>query len=415
MSRAFRRFSVASAALTANALRPLPTQALGVPSMFGGWLTAELAPQNLAITAAATATHVARHGRRSDWRSVALNAASMAGLVHLLQQGRHARDHVDAALRDALGPDYAQRLDREPDPADLATPWREVLTPWTMGRHPDVEVIQDIPYGDHGRRGLLDIRRPRNANGDSPVLLQLHGGAWVIGEKKEQAIPLMTHLASKGWICVVPNYRLSPRATWPEHLLDCKRALGWVRQHIKEYGGDPSFVAVTGGSAGGHLAAMVALTPNDLRYQPDFPDVDTTVQACVPHYGVYDIAATTGTRNAKDRRDRFWARMIMKRSYAEDPKAFEDASPICLARPDAPPFFVLHGAHDTLAPVVEARAFVERLRAVSKSTVAYAELPGTQHAFDIFPSIRSAHVLRGVERFLLSVLLEGRRNRSSAA
>jgi acetyl esterase/lipase len=69
-------------------------------------------------------------------------------------------------------------------------------------------------------------------------------------------------------------------------------------------------------------------------------------------------------------------------------------------RADAPPFLVIHGRNDTLVPVAEARLFVERLRAVSTSPVLYVELPGTQHAFDVFPSIRSSHVVRAVGRFV---------------
>jgi len=90
---------------------------------------------------------------------------------------------------------------------------------------------------------------------------------------------------------------------------------------------------------------------------------------------------------------------VMRRdaSYPEDYRA---ASPLSRVVADAPPFFVIHGSNDTLIPVSEARAFVERLRAVSDNPVAYAELGGAQHAFDVFPSIRSAHVVRGVERFL---------------
>jgi acetyl esterase/lipase len=76
------------------------------------------------------------------------------------------------------------------------------------------------------------------------------------------------------------------------------------------------------------------------------------------------------------------------------------ASPLDQISEKAPPFFVIHGEHDTLVPVREAREFVRRLREVSPNPVAYAELSGAQHAFDIFPSIRSAHVVRGVERFL---------------
>ena len=104
------------------------------------------------------------------------------------------------------------------------------------------------------------------------MLVYIHGGAWVIGDKREQGIPMMHELAQRGWVCVAINYRLSPRATWPAHIVDCKRAVAWVREHIAEYGGDPGFIAVSGGSAGGHLSALLALTPNEPEWQPGFED-----------------------------------------------------------------------------------------------------------------------------------------------
>jgi acetyl esterase/lipase len=70
---------------------------------------------------------------------------------------------------------------------------------------------------------------------------------------------------------------------------------------------------------------------------------------------------------------------------------------------DAPPFFVIHGDKDTLAPVEDARTFVEHLRAVSAEPVLYAEMRGAQHAFEIFPSMRAANVIEGVERFLTTI------------
>ncbi len=402
MSRRFQAFSAISAALTANALQPISETPLLVPSFFGAWLTTELAPHNLAVTGAVTAAHLAGRGEktRGDRIAVAVNLASMAGLAMLAKQGHDSRHDVEAALCEALGPDYLDYLDPAPTARDLATPWRDVARPYLLGRSPDVEVVHDIAYGPYGRRNHLDVYRHRLAPVGSPVLLQLHGGAWMIGHKRQQGIALMHYLAAKGWVCVAPNYRLSPRATWPDHLVDTKRALAWVRERIGEYGGDPSFVAVTGGSAGGHLTTMLGLTANDPAYQPGFEDVDTTVQACLPHYGVYDLADVTGSRHTRDTRDRMLAPMVMKQRYAADPSVFEAATPLLLVRPEAPPFFVIHGRHDSLAPVGTAREFVRRLREVSKHPVAYAELPGTHHAFDVFPSIRSSHVLRGVDRFL---------------
>ncbi len=122
------------------------------------------------------------------------------------------------------------------------------------------------------RHRLDIIRRRLDPPTAGPVLVYIHGGAWVIGDKREQGLPLLHELARRGWVTVTINYRLSPRATWPDHLVDCKRALAWVREHIAEYGGDPGFIAVSGGSAGGHLCAMVALTPGDPAFQPGFEE-----------------------------------------------------------------------------------------------------------------------------------------------
>ena len=120
-------------------------------------------------------------------------------------------------------------------------------------------------------------------------MVYIHGGAWVIGDKREQGKPMMYELVARGWVCVAINYRLSPKATWPDHIVDAKRAVAWVKEHIGEYGGDPSFVAVSGGSAGGHLCALLALSAGDPAFQPGFEDADTSVQACVPFYGVMDL------------------------------------------------------------------------------------------------------------------------------
>jgi acetyl esterase/lipase len=200
-------------------------------------------------------------------------------------------------------------------------------------------------------------------------------------------------------VCVAVNYPLSPRVRWPEHLIAVKRAIAWIHEHGAEYGADPSFIAVTGGSAGGHLAAMTALTSADRSLQPGFEHVDTSVQACVPHYGVYDFTDESGTKDSRQRLNSLIRPYVMSRD-ARYPEDYRAASPLSRVDRDVPPFFVIHGKNDTLVPVGDARAFVERIRAVSRNPVAYAEIGGAQHAFDIFPSIRSAHVVRGVERFL---------------
>lgn len=395
----YRRRQAVIAALTANALRPVPGYYAGIPAMFGGWLTSELAPHVLAFSAADTLREITR-GRR-DRHGLALAALSAVGLTALMVQSEGAKRHVDAALCEALGDDYLDHLKRTYTDLDLSTPLRQLAMPFRMGSD-EVEVVKDVAYhGDHGRRGLLDIYRPRNSRReDAPVMLQIHGGGWTIGNKDEQGVPLMLHMAARGWVCVAINYRLSPRDAFPAHIIDVKRAIAWIRENIGEYGADPAFLAVTGGSAGGHLTALAALTPNDPEYQPGFEDVDTTVQAAVPFYGVYDFAAVTGSRKARQMRDGFLGPRVLFKDPRKEIEHFERASPLLRVNADAPPMFVIHGTHDSLVEVAQAREFVARLREVSKREVAYAELPGTQHAFDVFPSIRSAHVVRGVDRFL---------------
>jgi dipeptidyl aminopeptidase/acylaminoacyl peptidase len=90
----------------------------------------------------------------------------------------------------------------------------------------------------------------------------------------------------------------------------------------------------------------------------------------------------------------------MKVPFATSREVFEQASPIARIRPDAPPFCVIHGTLDTMVPVGEARHFVDVFRRVAGSRIVYAEIPGAQHAFEIFPSVRSTFVIHGVERFL---------------
>ena len=384
------RRQLVTAALTANALRPVPGFRAGIPAFVAGMMTNELAPQLLTLTALDTAGHLAR-GRRSG-PGLALAAGNALALGHLVQQATRVRESLDVALEKDLG----VRL----DPADEPMRWRSLARPFRI-LTPEIEVTRGIPYTEAGRRGHLDIYRRRDVDlDDAPVLLQVHGGAWTIGEKERQGVPLMAQLAAKGWVCVAINYRLAPRDPFPAQIIDVKRAIAWVRDHIEEYGGDPGYLAITGGSAGGHLAALAALTPGDPTYQPGFEDADTSVQVAVPHYGVYDLAGASGLRSAIAMRDRFLAPRVMQTRWDTDPELFENASPLLRITPDAPDFFVLHGTHDTLVSVEQARLFVARLREVSKRSVVYAELPGAQHAYDVFSSVRCGHVVRAVDRFL---------------
>lgn len=365
-------------------------------TFFVSWLAGDLALQHLVLQVAVTALLVALGALDGVLGFVGLGAMvlSWVGLAVLLHRHREAAPVFDASLQE-IGIPAGETL-----PSTAARlPLRAVLNPFVPSRR-GVTITKDVPYGEH-RRHRLDVLAPADGRHGCPVLLQIHGGAWTIGNKDQQGQPLMRHLARAGWVCVAPNYRLSPEATFPAHLIDVKRALAWIRAHITEFGGDPDVVVVTGGSAGGHLAALVGLTPNDPRFQPGFEDVDTSVRACIPVYGVFDFLDRHGLRRGQ--MEPLLRRLVMKTSPNDDRDGWSAASPLSHVRRDAPPFFVVQGAQDTLVWAEEARRFVADLRVMSTQPVGYAEVPHAQHAFDLMVNRRSLAFVRAVETFLETV------------
>lgn len=385
----------------ANGVRPLGRKGyLTIPTFMMGWPTTELAPFYLG----GSVLDAARRGARGDFAgrrgkiALVLHALTWGLLAVLIRRNVRSEPYVEAGLRDALGPDY-RSVAAESQPA-LKARRRSGVLATGLSRRRYVERTGTVRYGPHGGANLADIWRRADLpkDGKAPVLLQVPGGAWAIGMRRPQAYPLLSHLAERGWICVSISYRVSPKNTWPDHIVDVKRALAWVKENIADYGGDPDFVAITGGSAGGHLTALAALTPNDPAFQPGFEDADTSVVAAVPVYGRYDWFSTAGP----GRREfvGLLARFVAKRKLDTHRQVFLDASPITKVRADAPPFFILHGTDDSLIPVPEAREFVAALRGVSDETVAYSEIPHAQHAFDFFGSPRGQFTAEAIERFL---------------
>ncbi len=382
----------------ANGVRPLGREGyVTLPVFAFGWPTTEVAPLYLGVSV----LDAARRGLRGDFSgsrgrlALGLTGVAWALLGVIMYRDARSDPPLDRALREALGDDYAavaaagERRRRRPG---------VIATSLTRRRY--VKRASTVRYGPHGRANFADIWRRADlpADGRAPVVLQVPGGAWSIGMHRPQAYPLMSYLAERGWVCVSMAYRVSPAHTWPDHIVDVKRALAWIKEHIAEYGGDPDFVAITGGSAGGHLAALAALTPDDPQYQPGFTEADTSVVAAVPLYGRYDWFTTTGA--GRKEFIAFLQRLVVKKKFATHRQVYLDASPITRVRADAPPFFVLHGTDDSIIPVTEGREFVEALRAVSTAPVAYAEMPHAQHAFDFYGSPRAHFTAEAVERFL---------------
>jgi acetyl esterase/lipase len=288
------------------------------------------------------------------------------GLIAVVRRARAARATLERALADALGPGWPPRLERK------RMPWRQIsiaplhLTPRTVQR------TRNVAYGPEGQFNRLDLYRSRAQRIAGPAFVYFHPGGFGSGRKSREARPLLERLASKGWVCLSANYRLGQEGLFPRSLVDAKRVIAWARAHADELGADDQTVFVAGGSAGAHLAAMCALTANDVAFQPGIEAADTSVTAAIGLYGYYGPApAEPGMRSSPTQ-------------YASD---------------DAPPFLVIHGAIDPMVPPEGAREFVSALRAENRQPVVYAELPGGQHNFDRFASIRFAAVIDAIEAF----------------
>jgi acetyl esterase/lipase len=349
---------------------------------------------------------------------VGRHVAPIGGMAALGVYGsRYLPDMIVAKGRSRLSPGGAQRRKQERSQTnDLAVAALQDLVPATELAKPWPVPLRMAPmwkarsqrhhvYRASTRYGakpsqLLDVWRRKDLPSEpAPVMVYVPGGAWVFGSRVLQGHALMSHLAELGWICLSVEYRTSPQHRWPAQILDVKAAIAWARANVAQYGGDPNFIAITGCSAGGHLAALAALTPDDPQWQSDLPDdADTSVDAVVSMYGRYDWEdRSTAERN---RFMDFLERVVVKRSQSRHPETFRSASPLARVRADAPPFLVIHGSEDGLIPVEEARVFVDDLRSVSDAAVSYVELPGAGHGFDLTDGARTGAVNNAIGLFL---------------
>ena len=330
---------------------------------------------------------------------------------------RHAPNAMSSAMRHMLAPRAADvsRQERAQTNTVAAAALRGIVAaerlniewPAPDRMHPLVRGVRErrkylhrstVRYG--GAPGqVLDVWRRKDLTGPAPVMVFVPGGAWVHGSRMLQGYALLGHLAEQGWVCLSIDYRVAPHHRWPRHVTDVKAAIAWARANVDRFGGDREFVAIAGCSAGGHLAALAGLTHDDPDYHVDLPpDADTSVDAVVGIYGRYDWEDRSTPE--RERFMDFLERVVVRKRFSRHPEVFRKASPIARVRPDAPPFLVVHGTADTVIPVAQARTFVERLRATSRSTVGYLELPGAHHGFDMTDGCRTRSAATVIGLFL---------------
>jgi acetyl esterase/lipase len=337
---------------------PLWVPAMVITELAPFWLLCNLAGLALGLLLGGWDNPVGRVG-------AILLTVSAALLLYLIGRSavavRRLRRLVDGVVHPALG---RARLVGRPAP----TP------PGVVEQH-----------GVSWRPGLtLDLTRPAApASAAAPVFVYVHGGGWTGGDPQHQARDLYHALALDGWVVVAVRYPFTPSVMVEEQIEVVRDAVRWVRRSLIDHGVIAEQVVLGGGSAGGHLAAMAALTA-------EHPD--ERVDACVGIYGVYDMANRTPTRA-------HWHKIhdeVMLQTVAESPERYRSVSPVDRITDQSPPMLVVHGTGDTLVPVGEGELFVRALLAAGRP-VDFVPVLGAQHAFDALSS-RTARTTAAVVR-----------------
>jgi acetyl esterase/lipase len=388
----------------ATALRPGRRGLSAILAYPVGWAAGELPVQGIAIQAALLGLLAWWGWPTAAWQNLLIDvlaAVVVAQNLVLVFIAYYSRTIVRRAM--AQAPVAPLEIPRPRD--DVFGSWWRTAMQFPF--HPrDMQLIKNVDYGPLDRQ-RLDVWRRSTTPTHAPVVLFIHGGSWTMGDKREQGRPMLHEFVARGWIAVVPNYRLAPRHPWPAQIQDVTRALGWVKKNIATYGGDPERVVISGGSAGGQLAALAALSAHDPTWRPeDLADVtDWSVRGAMPFYGVLEmIGDETHWRGLGRGLRVLLERRIVQVPYEGNEPLYRALSPLDRIGADAPPFFVVQGRNDTLVDVQVARDFVKRFRDVATAPIYYVELPFTQHAFDISASPRTSATTRAAVAFAESVV-----------
>jgi acetyl esterase/lipase len=229
---------------------------------------------------------------------------------------------------------------------------------------PDAIGRRDVVYANRDSGPVrLDLFTPPG-EGPFPVVLWIHGGAWKMGDKA--AWPHMNFLVGEGFAVVNVGYRFSQVAPFPAPLDDVTAALDYIKAHAADLKLDPTKIAVTGESAGGHLSLLLAASrPHDVR-------------AIIDLFGPTDLVALAKVRDVHDSIDQLLGGPVETKTDLAT-----RASPVTAISREMPPTLILHGTIDTLVPIEQSETYAEKLRAAG-GTVTLVRVDGAPHAGPAF-------------------------------
>jgi len=255
----------------------------------------------------------------------------------------------------------------------------------------------DIPYASLSPAQKLDIYLPDEGKGPLPVILSLHGGAFMGCDKSDaQVLPMLEGLP-RGYAVVAINYRLSWEALFPALVHDVKAAVRWVRANARKYSFDPERIASWGGSAGGYLSSMLGSSAEIPKLEDlslGNPDQASSIQAVVDWFGPTNflrmdeqLAASgllppPGFRHSEANSPES---LLLGQMITQIPEKVAAANPETYIRPGAPPFLLQHGTKDPVVPVQQSIEFAAKLRSVlGDDRVILELLEGAEHGDEMF-------------------------------
>jgi acetyl esterase/lipase len=245
----------------------------------------------------------------------------------------------------------------------------------------EIRVDKDLCYLGPERAEKFDLYSPISTDEKQffPGIVIIHGGGWRWGDKaRPRQIKIGTTLAQYGYVCMSINYLLSGpnKPSWPQNIYDCKAAVQFLRKNSKLYHVDPNHIGVIGGSAGGHLAAMVGLVGPEAGLEPPglYKGISSRVQAVVPLYGVFNLLAW---QSKKPRVEIYLG--VTKEQGAE---LWKLASPVTHIDGNDPPSLIIHGTADQVVDYKQSVELHEKLqeKGVSSELVL---IEGAPHSFDL--------------------------------
>ncbi|MBY0507020.1 MAG: alpha/beta hydrolase [Bryobacteraceae bacterium] len=251
-----------------------------------------------------------------------------------------------------------------------------------------VTIDANLAYDAHPET-KLDILRPKNATGQQPAILFIHGGGWVGGAKENVVANFCLPYLEKGFVVANVEYRLAKAALAPAAVSDVLKAAEWLAKNAAKYGVDPKKIIASGDSAGGHLALMVGLTPRQANLGSP-----AKVAAIVNFYGITDVGDVLEGQNMKS-----YTVGWIPDSLADRREIARRVSPQNWVRKKLPPSLTIHGGEDPTVPYEHGVVFVKMMRSEGNDAELYS-VPKGQHGDFLKNPVEGAQVWKAIFDFL---------------